>query len=150
MSGGMRGIVSLATALALPLLLADGTAFPRRTEIVLITMVVILTSSFTLSLFALLENSRLQAKMLAESAAPALMFHDAKSAQELLQPLRNLPQVEEATLYGADRRAFASYRREAGVARPDAPTSATEHMAVNARRIEVKRQPLPSTPGFSI
>lgn len=38
----MRGIVSLATALALPLTLADGTAFPRRAEIVLITMVVIL------------------------------------------------------------------------------------------------------------
>ncbi len=37
----MRGIVSLATALALPLVLADGTAFPFRTEIILITMCVI-------------------------------------------------------------------------------------------------------------
>jgi len=38
----MRGIVSLATALALPLVLADGQPFPYRTEIILITMVVIM------------------------------------------------------------------------------------------------------------
>ena len=38
---GMRGIVSLATALALPRTLADGTPFPYRTEIVLVTMTVI-------------------------------------------------------------------------------------------------------------
>lgn len=38
----MRGIVSLATALALPLVLNDGSPFPYRTEIILITMVVIL------------------------------------------------------------------------------------------------------------
>ena len=37
----MRGIVSLATALALPTALGDGTPFPYRTEIILITMIVI-------------------------------------------------------------------------------------------------------------
>jgi Na+/H+ antiporter len=37
----MRGVVSLATALALPLVLADGKPFPYRTEIMLITMCVI-------------------------------------------------------------------------------------------------------------
>ena len=37
----MRGVVSLATALALPRLLADGKPFPFRTEIILITMCVI-------------------------------------------------------------------------------------------------------------
>ncbi|MEP6832894.1 MAG: Na+/H+ antiporter [Gemmatimonas sp.] len=37
----MRGIVSLATALALPAMLANGQPFPYRTEIILITMVVI-------------------------------------------------------------------------------------------------------------
>jgi len=39
---GMRGIVSLATALALPLTLADGAPMPFRAEIILITFVVIL------------------------------------------------------------------------------------------------------------
>lgn len=38
----MRGIVSLATAFALPLTLGDGSPFPYRNEILLITMVVIL------------------------------------------------------------------------------------------------------------
>lgn len=37
----MRGIVSLATALALPLVVSDGRPFPYRLEIVVITMVVI-------------------------------------------------------------------------------------------------------------
>jgi monovalent cation/hydrogen antiporter len=38
----MRGIVSLATALALPKLLENGAPFPYRTEMILISMVVIL------------------------------------------------------------------------------------------------------------
>ncbi|MEO7360734.1 MAG: Na+/H+ antiporter [Gemmatimonadaceae bacterium] len=38
----MRGIVSLATALALPTALASGAPFPYRTEIILITMIVIM------------------------------------------------------------------------------------------------------------
>jgi monovalent cation/hydrogen antiporter len=37
----MRGVVSLATALALPLVVASGQPFPHRTEIILITMCVI-------------------------------------------------------------------------------------------------------------
>ncbi len=37
----MRGIVSLASALALPLVLANGNPFPYRTEIIVITMIVI-------------------------------------------------------------------------------------------------------------
>jgi Na+/H+ antiporter len=38
----MRGIVSLASALALPLVLANGAPFPYRTEIIVITMCVIM------------------------------------------------------------------------------------------------------------
>jgi CPA1 family monovalent cation:H+ antiporter len=40
----MRGIVSLAAALALPLGLANGEPFPFRTELILITMCVILAT----------------------------------------------------------------------------------------------------------
>jgi Na+/H+ antiporter len=39
---GMRGVVSLAAALAIPVTLADGTAFPNRNLILFITFVVIL------------------------------------------------------------------------------------------------------------
>ena len=38
---GMRGIVSLASALALPLMLDSGAAFPYRSEIIVVTLVVI-------------------------------------------------------------------------------------------------------------
>ena len=38
---GMRGVVSLATALSMPLLMNDGTAFPHRDLIIFITFVVI-------------------------------------------------------------------------------------------------------------
>ena len=39
---GMRGVVSLAAALAIPVTMADGTAFPNRNLILFITFVVIL------------------------------------------------------------------------------------------------------------
>ncbi len=39
---GMRGVVSLATALALPFTLADGTAFPHRDLIIFLSVVVII------------------------------------------------------------------------------------------------------------
>jgi CPA1 family monovalent cation:H+ antiporter len=41
---GMRGIVSLATALALPVTLADGSAFPQRNIIIFIAVVVVLVT----------------------------------------------------------------------------------------------------------
>jgi Na+/H+ antiporter len=41
---GMRGVVSLASALSIPLLLADGSAFPHRNLILFITFVVILVT----------------------------------------------------------------------------------------------------------
>ena len=40
----MRGIVSLASALALPLVLGSGAAFPRRTELIVITMCAIIVT----------------------------------------------------------------------------------------------------------
>jgi CPA1 family monovalent cation:H+ antiporter len=39
---GMRGVVSLAAALAIPITLSDGTAFPQRSLILFITFIVIL------------------------------------------------------------------------------------------------------------
>ncbi len=41
---GMRGVVSLAAALSIPVQLADGTAFPQRNLILFITFVVILST----------------------------------------------------------------------------------------------------------
>ena len=41
---GMRGIVSLAIAIGLPVALADGTPFPMRNEIIFLSIVVVLFS----------------------------------------------------------------------------------------------------------
>lgn len=41
---GIRGIISLATALALPLVLSNGHPFPQRNAVLLITFIVILTT----------------------------------------------------------------------------------------------------------
>jgi Na+/H+ antiporter len=41
---GMRGVVSLAAALSIPVQLADGTAFPQRNLILFITFIVILST----------------------------------------------------------------------------------------------------------
>lgn len=60
---GMRGVVSLATALSIPMLMNDGTAFPHRNLIVFVTFVVIfvtlvfqgLTLPFVIKLIKLKE-----------------------------------------------------------------------------------------------
>ena len=81
-----------------------------------IIVLVIIASSFTLGLLGLANTSRLQARMLAESAAAALVFQDSKAAQELMASLRNLPQIDSATLYLPDGQIFASYQGEAAAA----------------------------------
>jgi monovalent cation/hydrogen antiporter len=58
----MRGVVSLATALALPLVIANGQPFPHRTEIILITMCVIVLTLLVqgLSLSAIVRALRFE------------------------------------------------------------------------------------------
>lgn len=48
--GGMRGVVSMAAALALPLTLGDGSAFPQRSLIIYLTFCVILSTLVLLGL----------------------------------------------------------------------------------------------------
>ena len=69
----------------------------------------VVVSSFALGLIALVGAHRVQARVLAENASAALAFDDKKAARELLQSLRNSPDVQTATLYGNDGRAFAGY-----------------------------------------
>ena len=85
-----------------------------------IVAVVVVISSFTLGLWALLDASRVQAKVLAENAAASLMFQDAKAAGEVLQSLRNSPDIQRAALYTHDGRLFAAFQRDAQ-AGPPAP-----------------------------
>src|ERR1700685_911366 len=83
-----------------------------------IVAAIIIASSFARVLFGLADTTRVQAKMLAESAAAALMFQDETAAQELLQTLRNAPNVHVAALYTQQRHLIASYRSEVPAAVP--------------------------------
>ena len=75
----------------------------------LIVALLIIASSFSISLFSLVDASRVKARVLAENASASLMFQDARSAQELLQSLQQSPDVHAAALYDKNRQQFASF-----------------------------------------
>ena len=79
-----------------------------------IVTLVVVVSSFSLGLWTLADATRVQARVLSENAAAALAFGDAKAAGELLQSMRNAPDIRAAALYGQDGMLFASYRRDGG------------------------------------
>jgi two-component system, sensor histidine kinase and response regulator len=105
-------------------------------SVALITVLVV-ASSFTLGLFSLLENSRLQAKVLAESAVAPLVFSDAKAAHEMLLPLRNLPQVHSAVLYTAQQTILASYLRDGYSPTDQAAIEMIPSQMIDLKHIEV-------------
>jgi CPA1 family monovalent cation:H+ antiporter len=85
--GGMRGVLSLAAALALPLALPEGGAFPQRNPILLLTFVVILVSLLVqgLTLRPLIGWLGLEADGLAEREEQELRIHLATSTLAYLQ-----------------------------------------------------------------
>ncbi len=100
-----------------------------------IITVIVIASSFILGLLALLDNSRVQARVLSENAAASLMFNDAKSANDLLQSLRNSPDVISADLYAQDGSVTASYQRNAVVSaeRLNSETNGTANDTANGK-----------------
>ena len=97
---------------------------------------IVVASSFTLGLFSLLETTRGQAKLLAESAAAPLMFQDVPAAQELLQSLRSAPNVRLGSLYTSEGRLFAAYRSDSTVATPLTLRGPTDHLSISATQID--------------
>lgn len=84
-----------------------------------IVALVVIISSFTLGMVSLIDASQIQARVLAENASAALAFGDQKAAGELLQSLRNSPDIQVTDLYDKNGRPFANYRRD-GDATPTA------------------------------
>lgn len=133
---GMRGIVSLAAALALPLAVADGTPFPFREEIILITFMLILVTLIVqgLSLPALarilnlgedpsLEHEERQARERAAVAALARL--DEVAGEEW--PVRD--HIEQLRIhYGCRRQRYAEFGA------PD--TECTQEVAESFRRLQ--------------
>ncbi|MDE1949512.1 MAG: HAMP domain-containing protein, partial [Burkholderiales bacterium] len=82
----------------------------------------VVLGSFGVGLLALVDASRVQARVLADNASAALSFDDPKAASELLQSLRHSPEVIAATLLDGRGKPFAAYGRAApGALDPQAP-----------------------------
>jgi signal transduction histidine kinase/CheY-like chemotaxis protein/HPt (histidine-containing phosphotransfer) domain-containing protein len=127
---------------SLPRSVTIGARLRRTNRITLcaaiaIVAMIIIASSFTLGLFSLANTTQVQAKMLAESASAALMFQDETAAQELLQTLRNAPNVHVAALYTQQRHLFASYRREAQVSVPTALDATSASVSITLTHIDI-------------
>lgn len=71
----------------------------------------------------LLEDVNVQARIISENSAAALMFNDSKASHETLAVLSDAPSVEAAGVFTADRKLLASYRRD-GVASVGVPSAA--------------------------
>ena len=126
----------------LPRSVSIGARLRRTNRITLsaaiaIVAAIIIASSFTLGLFNLANTTEVQAKMLAESAAAALMFQDEAAAQELLQTLRYAPNVHVAALYTQQRHLFASYRSEAQVPVPAALDAPSASVSITLMHIDI-------------
>ncbi|MCX7094449.1 MAG: Na+/H+ antiporter [Methylobacter sp.] len=88
---GMRGVVSLAAALALPLTTATGTPFPFRAEIILIAFMVIMVTLVVqgLSLPLLIHRLDLSDDTSIEHEERLAREHAATAALELLDAVTN-------------------------------------------------------------
>jgi len=111
---GLRGIVSLAAAMALPLTVADGSAFPYRSELLLITFAVIFC---TLVLQGLTLAPLVRALHFPSDGDPRheeleARAHAARTALERLEVLASEPWAEPATL-GALREQYQDRLRRA-------------------------------------
>src|SRR5262249_1615958 len=113
---GMRGGVSLAAALAIPLATDAGTPFPHRDLIIFLTFCVILGTLVVqgLSLPALIRAARLEPDHLDEKEEAKARIKAADAALARLEELEGEEWVREDTagrmrgLYGFRRDRFAS------------------------------------------
>ena len=86
---------------------------------------VILVTGFVIDLMDLVDNSRMQAQVLAQNAAAALSFQDAKSAEDLLLSLQHSPTVRGAALFDSAGTQLANFTRS-GFATPTLSTQALQ------------------------
>jgi signal transduction histidine kinase/DNA-binding response OmpR family regulator len=113
--------VTTPSTLAARLRRLNGIALATAVGIVALFVVV---SSFTMDLYQLINTQRMQARVLADNAAAALLFDDAKAAGELLRSLRHSSDIETAVLYRKGGERLSTYLRE-GEAAPLAPADPT-------------------------
>lgn len=100
----MRGIVSLATALALPLTLADGSAFPFREQLLYVTMVVILVT-------LVVQGCSLAPIIRSFKFAPETRQHDEERFARLEAMRRAAEELEDAAREGSLSEADVAWLR---------------------------------------
>ena len=100
---------------------------------------ILIVVSFVAGLLALMDQSRLQARLLAEGAAAPLMFEDARAAQDLLQSVHNLPDVPLAVLYEKGGAPFAQYRRDALHPAPTTLAPGKAQIAIGAWALDLQQ-----------
>ncbi len=103
---------------------------------VVIIAVIITVSNFTLGLLALVDSSRVQARVLAENASASLMFEDASAADDLLQSLQKSHDVHVAAVYNMDRHLLAGYDHDGHIV-PAVLDSAAQDVAITATEIRL-------------
>ena len=96
----------------------------------------VVVSNFAFGLSGLVNNSRVQAKVLAGNASASLAFGDSKAADELLQSMRSAPHVQGADLYDKQGKLFAQYRRNASDA-VKTEFSRREHYDIRPDQVQV-------------
>jgi len=123
----MRGIVSLASALALPVVLADGSPMPYRTEIVLVTMIVILMTLVAqgISLTPIIRALRFAPEHAHEAEVHYARREAARYGLETIDDLRDEPWVrgEDLARLEAEYRERGRQNLSDGDADPERSTS---------------------------
>ncbi|HUR66740.1 MAG TPA: Na+/H+ antiporter [Chitinophagaceae bacterium] len=114
---GMRGVVSLAAALSIPLVLTDGTAFPHRNLILFITFVVILATLVLqgLSLKPLIKLLRIKGGDKDEIKEQLLALR-LKLAESVVLYL-DMNYAQEMQQHDSYKRVYERYERMMGIAR---------------------------------
>jgi CPA1 family monovalent cation:H+ antiporter len=146
---GMRGVVSLASALAVPITLTDGTAFPQRNLILFITFVVIL---FTLVLQGLSLPWLIRVLKIEEPETETMHEHAIRLrlANAVLELLEKSYSEESATIE-AFNRLKSRYERMAEIAnsklQQEESGQATAHFLPKYRKmlleaVDVRREEL--------
>jgi signal transduction histidine kinase/DNA-binding response OmpR family regulator len=105
-----------------------------------IVAAVVLVSSFALGLMGLADATRVQARVLADNVGAAVVFDDEKAARELLQSLRNAPQVQTAVVYRKDGRLFAAYRQDAHESPTEVRQALHDRLDVSLLQVEVTQR----------
>ena len=133
---GMRGAVSLAAALAIPLTTDAGASFPQRDLIIFLTFCVILVTLVVqgLSLPAMIRALRVESDHLDEKEDSKARIHAAEAALGRLEELVDQDWVREDT---AQRmRGFYNFRRDRFASRFDAESDgAIEEQSRNYQRL---------------